>query len=915
MARGLKIILWTLGGIVGAAMLLVGAAALFFLYGPSDVLKSRLTAALEEATGARIEIEGALDRGLAPHLRVATGPVTVHDSAAPEDVPALATARSVEVEVALWPLVSGRVEIVSARIVDPVLALDGGAPTEAIATASLPAEDGGSENAAADAPNTGVDVLLRRAARDMADFVVNDSVHLAALEIVNGAARYRDPESGGLIELSDIDVAFLSAPDGGAASLRAEGRLSDAPATLAIEIEQPGALAEGGATALLFDFSGAGVIAYFEGDAAVGDGADRPLRAAGQTRFELSEDQAATAWARAALPEALRRLGRVSGEGRIDIAPERLDVALSGTATYNGRDTEASLRAVAGDGWREGAAAAEVTIEAKNDLAEAGYVGAFGLTPERALLLDGAYRLDAPDMRALNAWATGSAQTPLFPDAPLLESAQISGEAHLTAVLADATVTGAIGYNGQTITLDGDLAGGSDWRAGGESALTLTATAPGYLTASLSATIKLDESYAETQRPFVTADGRLRAQAPNVDRLRGWLEIEEAAGRVGDFAVDVDFALVLPQSPIRAAELQPDRVLLDRLESARAGAEEPDASPWIGATLTTSFAQMRVDGNSTNFEGEIRIDAADAAGVREILVVRGALSVGPLDLTPFVAAAPDTATIERAASDPFAIEAANVAPGGWSTEPIDFSFLDDVDAEIVIDLVGLRAGGLELGALQGVVAAGPGRLDLDLTRLEAFDGAGALAARLDASDSPPTLSLEGALIGLEARQIFEAANERTIAVGPVDFAMDLRSGGVTEAEIAAALQGTFSVRSTGGTLFLFDFEKIAGGSVIGLLGARQLAEGVTPYDTLEASFVFFEGLATNDDLEFAGPTISFLGSGFLDVGERSIEYRIRVTALGAGSVFDRVVAGLFPITARGSWDALKIGVVSSSASL
>lgn len=621
-------------------------------------------------------------------------------------------------------------------------------------------------------------------------------------------------------------------------------------------------------------------------------------------RFSISDDRDASEWLRALLPEELQPLGAANAIGRVSFSPEELNVTFSGQAAFNGVDSQAAFAAIARAGWLSGESVPQINASLSNPLVTARFVGRFGLTVERGLLVDGAYELRAPDVRAVGRWATASETSPLFAEAPLLESVDISGSATLVAERAAASVSGAVVYNAEEVRLSGELEGGSDWRSGGESRMTLDARAEGFFTLGLDGRLALDETRADPDAPFAAVQGRLTARTPNVARLRAWLDIAETAGEVGDVGLDVDLRAVLPEPPVRAAELTPDALLREAIE----GEEDEAEQPWDGAELTTPFAQLRVDGKATNFAGSLAVDG-------DLFVVRGAVSVGPLDLTPFTTAAPQASALESAtadirtgSTDVFGLDAGNAVPTGWSTEPIDFSFLDGVDVEIDFQLDGLRAGPLELGALEGRVTAAPGRLALDAPTVEAFGGTGAIAVGFDATGATPTQTVSGRLRGAETRRMFQAVKQRSVAVGTIDIDVELAGAGASEAAIASSLDGRLAVASTNGTLFLFDFKEIAGGSLVGLFGARQLAPGVTPYDSLGSSFAISDGVARSDDLELTGPTISFVGGGVIEIGDRELDYAVRVTALGVGSVFDRVIAGFFPIVARGSWDAIKIGV-------
>jgi AsmA protein len=188
MSRILKI----LGIAVGAIVLLFGivAVAVGLLFDPNDY-KDDITAAVQNATGRQLTLDGDLELALFPTIRIAVGAATLSNAPGFGDEP-MARIGSAELRVGLWPLLAQRIEISRAQLQGLELNLarnrsgannwqdlgSGGEPP-----ASAPAAEGGAGTAAN--LNLGVD----------------------AVEIEDAHIVWNDPSTGSRWELSDFNLS------------------------------------------------------------------------------------------------------------------------------------------------------------------------------------------------------------------------------------------------------------------------------------------------------------------------------------------------------------------------------------------------------------------------------------------------------------------------------------------------------------------------------------------------------------------------------------------------------------------------------------------------------------------------------------------------------------------------------------
>ena len=112
MNRTLKI----LGIVVGVVVLLFAAllVAVAMLFDPNDY-KDQITAAVQKATGRQLTLEGKLQLAVFPTVRIAVGSATLSNAPGFGNEP-MAKIGSAELQLALMPLLSRRIEISDAQL-------------------------------------------------------------------------------------------------------------------------------------------------------------------------------------------------------------------------------------------------------------------------------------------------------------------------------------------------------------------------------------------------------------------------------------------------------------------------------------------------------------------------------------------------------------------------------------------------------------------------------------------------------------------------------------------------------------------------------------------------------------------------------------------------------------------------------
>ena len=212
--------------VVVLLVLLIGAAFAVPGFIDGNAYKSRIISLAESATGRSLAISGDVSLRLLPSPALSVEGVrlaNVADAATAE----MLSLESVQVQVALWPLLRGKVEVRSVRLVEPVIELeilaDGTANWE-----FTPDDDaaGQPSEAAGGAAGGAAGARARVTADD--DGGGGRIVSLARFEIVRGKLTFRDESSGITEIIEDLSAVFSAdsladGPYAGAGEMRVRG--------------------------------------------------------------------------------------------------------------------------------------------------------------------------------------------------------------------------------------------------------------------------------------------------------------------------------------------------------------------------------------------------------------------------------------------------------------------------------------------------------------------------------------------------------------------------------------------------------------------------------------------------------------------------------------------------------------------
>ena len=331
--------------------------------------------------------------------------------------------------------------------------------------------------------------------------------------------------------------------------------------------------------------------------------------------------------------------------------------------------------------------------------------------------------------------------------------------------------------------------------------------------------------------------------------------------------------------------------------------DSPDMGRLMTALGLPAGAQPRWLGDRVVLETALSLTPERALALRDIDAKLGGNRVtGKADVTlygtPRITAALSAGTLDLATE---ATPAADSETGrtdtpqdGWSTEPIDAAWLAAFDGVIDLDADSIALNGFKAGPTRLQLRNERARMVFDLKDMQAYDGRIGGEFVMNNRDG---LSVGGALTaeGVQMRQLLEDAAGITRFTGLGDARLSFLGVGQSMAEIMRSLEGEGRIDMGRGT--------VAGIDLDALLGSVDAKGGSTVFDSASASFDIKEGVLRNDDLRVLLPNFDATGEGEVDLGARSIDYKVTPKALRV----NRSRGGLaVPVTIRGPWADPKI---------
>lgn len=353
-----------------------------------------------------------------------------------------------------------------------------------------------------------------------------------------------------------------------------------------------------------------------------------------------------------------------------------------------------------------------------------------------------------------------------------------------------------------------------------------------------------------------------------------------------------------------------------RSDDLRALAAQADAALPEGDVYERFLLRGRASGDASRLAFEnahLEFDAIagdggvtlNLAGAKPAL--SGALALGDVDVTPYL---PANAGDNAGASG-------GVAP--WSEEPIDLAPLRAVDADFTLTVRSLKARAFEFGRSDVTARLRDGRLQIDLSELQAYEGSGTAQVVVNANGAVPSYALSADLANIQAQPFLQAAARFSRLTGAGAGRLSLTAQGRSQAEIMRSLDGSGGFDFTDGALRGVNVAAALRGIEGALQGDLNLdafrSNATTDFTDFIGQFAIEDGVARVRDFRMSSPLFRMTGSGALNIAEQSLDLHLEpravASAQGQGGAANLNGLGV-PLRVSGSWGAVTAGIDSAA---
>ncbi|MGX1499510.1 AsmA protein [Labrenzia sp. MBR-25] len=255
--------------------------------------------------------------------------------------------------------------------------------------------------------------------------------------------------------------------------------------------------------------------------------------------------------------------------------------------------------------------------------------------------------------------------------------------------------------------------------------------------------------------------------------------------------------------------------------------------------------------------------------------------------------------------------------GGWSTEPIDFSGLNAIDADFKLTTREIRWDKIKIDQSALSTTIKNGVLTANLEKLALYGGTGTGTVTLNGAAATPEVAAKFALADLNAYPLLRDAADFSWIEGKANINLDVTSKGGSEQALVQALNGTADYRFADGAIKGINVPKMVRGlSVETLLGWQANPSAQTDFSSLGSTFQIQNGIAKTDDLSLVGPLVRMTGKGTTDMPGQRLSWRVepKIVPTLEGQApqprrkgEDKKLAGLgVPIVIEGPWNDPRI---------
>jgi len=295
---------------------------------------------------------------------------------------------------------------------------------------------------------------------------------------------------------------------------------------------------------------------------------------------------------------------------------------------------------------------------------------------------------------------------------------------------------------------------------------------------------------------------------------------------------------------------------------------------WLGNKLSGSrgFANFEMSGSFEASPQAIafrkgRFSLDDMHGQGDLLLTNGA---GRLRIDANLGLDRIDLNVYRGA-EPYA-SALTLLEDRWSTDPLSFEALKNMDARLRLAANQIDYGELKTGPARVSGDLKNGILDLRLDDISLYGGTAAARLRLDGRNALPAVALSFAGTHLDSEPALRGAMSFGKVAGSLSTSFSATTLGSSVAEMVSRLAGSGSFRITDGSITDLDLPAVI----------HQAAESIqdgwpldpsrkTPFEALSGSYTIEDGIIAIQDLALASPQLAITLRGEIDIARQALD--------------------------------------------
>ncbi len=228
--------------------------------------------------------------------------------------------------------------------------------------------------------------------------------------------------------------------------------------------------------------------------------------------------------------------------------------------------------------------------------------------------------------------------------------------------------------------------------------------------------------------------------------------------------------------------------------------------------------------------------------------------------------------------------------------PIPFGPLRLADADVKLNIAQLKTGGALYRAIAGHIVLRSGKLQVDPLSADLPEGHVNASLSADAAQQNPPVAIRAQIPALALQPLLAAMGKPEMINGSLNVQADLHGAGTTPHAIASTLDGSFSVTMGKGTID----NRLLGSTLASVLREINMLDlvgrgGTSQVECFVANATVSHGVATFHPLAFASSLLTMDGGGSVNLGNETLDLRVRPQGRVAGTQI------VVPMRISGPW--------------